>query len=283
MLSYRHAFHAGNHADVLKHATLSQLLKRLCQKDKPFTYLDTHAGGGLYHLQSAWSQKTNEAEQGIIRLWKEPSAWPELNTYVQTIQRYNPNSSLAYYPGSPAIASQLSRAQDKLILCELHPNEFQALRQHLGQDKRVALHQRDGFEALPALLPPHPRRGLVLIDPPYERREDYVLVSTALKRALQRWNNGIYMVWYPLLAKNRDASQSLLQSLQTLSCKNLLRIELSVASQPMELGMYGSGVAIINAPWQLDTQIKTWLARLCTALQVDQYAQWRLEWLINDH
>jgi len=280
MLSYRHAFHAGNHADILKHSTLSLLLQHLRQKDKPFVYMDTHAGAGLYDLGSDWAQKTGEAQQGIARIWTEQAAWPSLHAYFQSIAALQSDPGTArYYPGSPAIAGQLLRPQDALLLCELHRHEFQCLRHNMGQDKRVALHQRDGFEALGALLPPTPKRGLVLIDPPYEQRSDYQAVSRSLHKALQRWATGQYMVWYPCLAKQRDASQTLLTALQNLPCRSLLRVELTVREQAPELGMHGSGLAIINAPWQLDKQLEAILPRLCQTLKVTDAATWRVEWL----
>lgn len=281
MLSYRHAFHAGNHADVLKHATLSLLLASFRQKDKPFISLDTHAGGGLYDLRSDWAKKTGESAGGIARLWDTQKDWPELADYFQSIASHNNAGGLRYYPGSPDIARQLTRAQDKLTLLELHPQEAENLSINFGRDRRITLHHRDGFEGLAALLPPTPRRGLVLIDPPYERREDYTLVTQSLQKAIQRWATGTYVIWYPLLAKRRDGSRKLLQDLRKGDYKSLLVAELSVAEQHMDFGMHGSGLAIINAPWQLDTQLKTLLPRLCKALATDSQANWRVEWLLE--
>lgn len=279
MLSYRHAFHAGNHADVLKHSTLTLLLESFKRKDKPFIYIDTHAGAGLYDLRSKWADKTGEYKWGIARLWEQQSIWHELNAYFQTIHAHNPDGNLHYYPGSPDIVSQLLRAQDKQLLCELHNNEVGLLRANLSGDAHTAIHHRDGFEALPALLPPTPRRGLVLIDPPYEQKEDYRRVVDSVQKAYKRWATGTYMIWYPLLARRRDHSRTMVKKLAQLPLKNLLVAELEVEAQPIEMGMHGSGLAIINAPWQLDEQLKKLLPRFKNVLALTEESKWRVEWL----
>lgn len=282
MLSYRHAFHAGNHADVLKHAALSSLIANFRQKDKPFIYLDTHSGAGLYALQGEWAQKTGEYKNGIERLWQNQQKWPELKDYFQVLATHNPNGTLQHYTGSPELARSLLRKQDKVVLMELHSSEVENLKNNLGFDKRVTIHQRNGLEGLIALLPPTPRRGLALIDPAYEQVEEYKQVPEALEKALHRWSTGTYVVWYPLLAKGRDQSIPLLRRLQALACKNLLIAELAVESQHLEFGMHGSGLAIINAPWQFDEPLKALLPKLCEALKVNDYATWKLEWRIKD-
>lgn len=278
MLSYRHAFHAGNHADVLKHATLALLLESFKRKDKPFIYIDTHAGAGVYDLRGKWAGKTGESEWGIGRIWEQQAQWSLLEAYFQTIRSHNPDGRLHYYPGSPDIAAQLLRSQDKLILSELHNNEVEMLRGNMRGDKRVGIHNRDGFEALPAILPPAPRRGLVLIDPPYELKADYSRVVETLTKAYKRWATGTYVVWYPLLAKRRDHSQLLLKKLAQHSA-NVLVAELEVEAQQIELGMHGSGLAIINAPWQLDEQLKLILPRLANVLALTEESKWRVAWL----
>lgn len=282
MLSYRHAFHAGNHADVLKHATLSLLIASFRQKDKPFIYLDTHSGSGLYDLKGDWAQKTGEYTGGIAKLWQQPARWPELNDYFRVIAAHNPDKTLRYYPGSPELARSLLREQDKLALMELHSNESELLKNNLGFDRRVTVHQRDGLEGLVALLPPTPRRGFALIDPAYEQVEEYKQVPKALEKALSRWATGTFAIWYPLLAKGRDQSTSLVRRLSELPCKNLLVAELCIDSQQPEFGMHGSGLAIINAPWQLDEQLKGLLPRLCETFKVSDYASWKVEWRVKD-
>ncbi|MEZ5537875.1 MAG: 23S rRNA (adenine(2030)-N(6))-methyltransferase RlmJ [Thiolinea sp.] len=279
MLSYRHAFHAGNHADVLKHSTLTLLTESFKRKDKPFIYIDTHAGAGLYDLQGKWADKTGEYKWGIARLWEQQAIWHELAEYFRAIHAHNPDGALRYYPGSPEIVSQLLRAQDKQVLCELHNNEVELLKAHFRGDNRTAIHHRDGFEALPALLPPTPRRGLVLIDPPYEQKEDYRHVVEVVQKAYKRWATGTYVIWYPLLAKRRDHSQTMLKKLAQLEVKDLLVAELEVEAQQVEMGMHGSGMAIINPPWQLDIQLKKLLPRFNNVLALTEESKWRVEWL----
>ncbi|MEZ5478010.1 MAG: 23S rRNA (adenine(2030)-N(6))-methyltransferase RlmJ [Thiolinea sp.] len=279
MLSYRHAFHAGNHADVLKHAVLSEVLSSFRRKDKPFIYLDTHAGGGRYDLQGAWAQKTAEAKQGIARLWQQKNAWPELADYFSCLQQHNPSGQLRHYPGSPEIARQLLRPQDRLQLLELHGNEFERLQQQVGRDKRVQLQQRDGFSGLPSLLPPTPRRGLVLIDPSYEQDSDYQQVVKSVEQGFRRWATGTYLIWYPLLGRHAQGSATLLRQLARGPYPDLLRVELQVEAAHPETGLYGSGLVLINTPWQLDEYLRKLLPRLSQALAQDAGADWRVEWL----
>lgn len=292
MLSYRHAFHAGNHADVLKHATLSLLLASLRRKDKPFIYIDTHAGTGAYDLKSARAGKTAEYRDGIARLWSVQQQYPALNDYLSVIRELNSHNpapvnkaansktqTLRYYPGSPQIAQHLMRPQDKLTLVELHNNEIQDLRNNMRHDQRVVIHHRDGFEALPALLPPTPRRGLVLIDPPYEQKQDYQQVVATLQKAVKRWATGIYAIWYPILGHQRDQSRVMLKKIKQVGLGEVLVAELEVAAQTADLGMNGSGLAIVNPPWQLDTQLESWLPQICQLLSNGDGAKWRLETL----
>lgn len=280
MLSYRHAFHAGNHADVLKHAVETLIIEQLKSKEKPFCYLDTHAGGGCYDLSGEWPQKKAEYLDGIARLWPERQHWPELAAYWDIIATLN-ESELRFYPGSPEIARHLLREQDKLMLMELHNQEIEILRRHMGSDGRSAIHHRDGFEGLLALLPPTPRRGLVLMDPPYELKDDYQRVLQTLKKAMQKWSTGIYALWYPILGKDADRSRSMLELFKYAGFPSVLVAELEVAAQPDEWGMNGSGMLILNAPWQLDGQLTTLLPRLCQQLAQSEEAQWRLEWLVK--
>ncbi len=278
MLSYRHAFHAGNHADVLKHAVETLIIEQLKSKEKPFCYLDTHAGGGCYDLSGEWPQKKAEYLDGIARLWPERQHWPELAAYWDVIATLN-ESELRFYPGSPEIARHLLREQDKLMLMELHNQEIEILRRHMGSDSRSAIHHRDGFEGLLGILPPTPRRGLVLMDPPYELKEDYQRVLQTLKKAMQKWSTGIYALWYPILGKDADRSRSMLELFKYAGFPSVLVAELEVAAQPDEWGMNGSGMLILNAPWQLDGQLTSLLPRLCQQLAQSNDARWRLEWL----
>ncbi|MCY9824228.1 23S rRNA (adenine(2030)-N(6))-methyltransferase RlmJ [Aeromonas media] len=279
MLSYRHAFHAGNHADVLKHAVQALIIESLKKKEKPFIVLDTHAGGGLYDLRGDWSQKKAEYADGIGRLWDERAQWSAMAPYLGVIEEMNSDGQLHYYPGSPELSRRLIRDQDKLALMELHNNEVEDLRANMGYDPRVAVHHRDGFEGLVALLPPTPRRGLVLIDPPYELKEDYFAVVDTLKKAQKRWATGIYALWYPILGLEADKSRDMLKAIKRENFGNVLVAELEVAGQTADWGMNGSGMLIVSPPWMLDEQIEDFLKPLCAKLAQGAGAQYRVEWL----
>ncbi|HYD34210.1 MAG TPA: 23S rRNA (adenine(2030)-N(6))-methyltransferase RlmJ, partial [Methylophilaceae bacterium] len=206
MLSYRHAFHAGNHADVLKHFVLKEVLQYSAQKDKPFWYVDTHAGAGMYALDKGYAQQNAEYRDGIERLWNSQDLPPALVDYVALIRKLNPQGSLRHYPGSPAVARELLRPDDRMRLFELHPNDSKLLRQEFLVDnpqanRQMLIETQDGFAGLKALLPPPPRRAVVLIDPPYEDKSDYQRVVEAIKDSLERFADGTYMIWYPVLQR----------------------------------------------------------------------------------
>ncbi|GLS83482.1 23S rRNA (adenine(2030)-N(6))-methyltransferase RlmJ [Paraferrimonas haliotis] len=281
MLSYRHSFHAGNHADVLKHATLSLLLEKFKQKAKPFCYLDSHSGGGLYDLHDETAQKTGEYIHGIQKLYQHRQDYPELTGYFEAIAHHNSDDQLRYYPGSPEIARLLLRDHDSLQLMELHNTEIENLRNNLGGDERVGIHHRNGFEGLPGILPLPVKRGLALIDPSYELKQDYAAVVKSVKQSIKRWNTGVYAVWYPMLAAERDHSQWLLSQLEALAPKNLLVAELSVEPQAQDFGMHGSGMAIINAPYQLDTQLQALLSKLHQHLDPQQNGEQSVRWIVQ--
>lgn len=279
MLSYLHGFHAGNHADVFKHAVLTLLLDSLLAKPKPLVYLDSHAGAGLYDLTSEQARKTGEHAHGIGRLWPARDAFPELAHYFAAIEALNQDAECNHYPGSPAIARHLLRADDRLVLMELHKAEVEGLRENLGHDQRVNIHYRDGFEGLPALLPPKPARGLVLIDPPYEVKTDYARVASCLIAAHARWPSGVYALWYPRLGVQRDQGESLLRRLAE-HFPELLVAELAVEGQTDAFGMHASGMVMLNPPWQLDTRLGELLPRLAAVLATAPgRGGWRLEWL----
>ncbi|MDB6062697.1 MAG: competence protein ComJ [Verrucomicrobiaceae bacterium] len=264
MLSYRHAFHAGNHADVLKHIVLSLVIDYLKQKEKPFWYIDTHAGTGAYALDSLEAKKNTEYESGIARLLERRSALPEFTqSYFSVVDAINADElngeGLKSYPGSPAFAAQLLREQDRLRLFEMHPQDSEILRSNFQRERRTVVAASDGFVGLKALLPPPSRRALVLIDPPYELKEDYARVVSVLEDALRRFATGTYMVWYPLLPRAEAAR--LPQQLAALAAPSL-RIELRVNEPQGEFGMYGSGMFVINPPWLLRDQMKLLLPLL---------------------
>lgn len=253
MLSYRHSFHAGNHADVLKHLVLLGVLKKLCAKDKAFSYIDSHSGAGMYDLLSSNALMKAEHGSGISRLWQQDLKHPLLQDYLACVASYNKDGRLRFYPGSPAIALWQARTQDRLQLLDLQPEELGVLQYYLGRDERVSIHQRDAFEGLLALTPPEPRRGLALIDPSFEQKEDYQRVVTTAQKVLRRWPVGIMAIWYPILGSARDRSPWLKRALQRAKLNTVTSIELRVAEQAEEYGMHGSGVLLINTPWQFST------------------------------
>ncbi|MBA4381392.1 MAG: 23S rRNA (adenine(2030)-N(6))-methyltransferase RlmJ [Sideroxydans sp.] len=251
MLSYRHAFHAGNHADVLKHFVELELLRYLAQKDKPYWYIDTHAGAGCYELDSEYAVKNAEYKSGIARLWEADDLPEALAEYVRMVKHFNPDGVLKLYPGSPLVTLHAMRDQDRMRLFELHPTDHAILEENFAEhSSHVLMQKADGFGALKALLPPPPRRGLVLIDPPYEEKQDYQRVVTALQEGLKRFANGTYAVWYPQL--QRSESEELPENLKQLSVKSWLHVALTVHPPDEDgFGMHGSGMFVINPPWTL--------------------------------
>jgi 23S rRNA (adenine2030-N6)-methyltransferase len=268
MLSYRHAFHAGNHADVLKHAALVLALDYLLRKETPLTYIDTHAGAGSYRLQAPEAQKTAEFRDGVGRLWRCEGLPVELRGYVDTVAALNGSGELVRYPGSPRFAAQWLRPQDRLRLFEMHPQDQRALGDLFGDDRRVRIEAGDGFAGLKALLPPLSRRALVLIDPPYEVKGDYRAVVEALRDAHRRFATGVYMLWYPLL--DQADAKRLPARLEALGLGPSLRAERLVAAPGELRGLYGSGLFVINPPWQLGEQLERLLPWLSARLAQGQ-------------
>lgn len=281
MLSYRHAFHAGNHADVLKHAVLVHLLGYLTKKDKPLWYVDTHAGAAGYALDEAWAQKNAEFETGIGRLWKGkaglPGAPPLVAAYLEQVRALNPDGRLRAYPGSSQIAMRLLREQDRLRLFELHGSEGRGLKAHFAKESpRVMVQAGDGFDGLRSVLPPPSRRALVLMDPSYEDKRDYARARAALEDALQRFATGVYLLWYPLV--QRRESEQFPASLKRLQKKDWLHAALTVkAPAPDGYGLHGSGLFILNPPWDLPGLLKEALPWLVKALGQDSSARYELE------
>lgn len=277
MFSYRHGFHAGNHADVLKHIVLVQLLQHLALKDKPFTVIDTHAGAGGYSLDAGYAAKSREFETGIARLWSISGVPAAVAEYVEQVRTFNPDGKLHRYPGSPQIALQLMRAHDRLHAFELHSTEIRMLSEHFEDaGRRVTVHGEDGFAGLKALLPPPSRRGLVLIDPPYEDKTDYRKVTAAVSDALQRFATGIVAVWYPLV--QRPESLKLASQLQRLANADWLDVSLTVAAPAEDgLGLHGSGVFVFNPPWKLEAALREAKPTLLKMLGQDSAAAFQLD------
>src|SRR4030095_1480236 len=255
MLSYRHGFHAGNHADVLKHVVFVQLREGLTKKDKPLWVVDTHAGAGSYSLESGYAAKNAEYETGIARLWSRTDLPPALSAYVNEVRAENSDGSLRTYPGSPRIALKLTRDQDRLRLFERHTNESKVLQQNMADaGRRVSIVVGDGFTGLKSVLPPPSRRGLVLIDPSYEEVSDYRAVQATLRDALRRFATGTYAVWYPQLA--RREAEALPEEFPRLASGDWLDAALSVKAPVADgFGLHGSGLFVFNPPWNLETAL----------------------------
>ncbi len=289
MFSYRHAFHAGNHADVLKHMVLVQLLSYLNQKDTAYMVIDTHAGAGVYQLDGDYASKSGEAQEGIARLWDRKDLPPLVKDYVQHIKAMNPAGMLRHYPGSPFLAERVMREQDRLRLFELHPTEGKILDENIrrleahaaanGQrtrGKRILAERADGFAGLKALLPPPSRRGLVLIDPPYEDKDDYRKVKVAIDDAQKRFAGGTYAVWYPALG--RLESQQLPERLKRVAQSDWLHVTLHIGAPGDDgRGLVGSGMFIINPPWTLEAALKDTMPWLTQALARDRSARFSLQ------
>ncbi|HQR03234.1 MAG: 23S rRNA (adenine(2030)-N(6))-methyltransferase RlmJ [Proteobacteria bacterium] len=281
MLSYRHAFHAGNHADVIKHFVLVQLLRHFNLKEKPYWVTDTHAGAGLYPLETGYATRNAEFAQGIARLWEHTALPPALADYVDQIRAFNPDGTLRRYPGSPALALSLMRPDDRLRLFELHSTDIRLLDQTLaghfpGRQKHYALRQADGFAELKSVLPPPPRRGLVLIDPAYEDKNDYRRLVSTVKVGLERFATGTFAIWYPQLQRG-DARQ-LPEKLKRLPAPSWLHASLTVQSPGADgFGMHGSGMFIINPPWTLAQTLRDTLPHLTRLLARDDTAHFTLE------
>ncbi|MBK6741938.1 MAG: 23S rRNA (adenine(2030)-N(6))-methyltransferase RlmJ [Hydrogenophilales bacterium] len=277
MLSYRHAFHAGNHADILKHLILVEILDYLNQKDKPWWYVDTHAGAGAYALDSVYARKNAEFDGGIGALWQRTDLPPALKRLVERIRLLNPDGQLKLYPGSPHFAWQLARPADKLWLYELHSTDQGLLQQTFADaGKQIHIEARDGFAGLTAVLPPQPRRGLVLIDPSYELKEDYRRVVDGLQDGLKRFATGTYAVWHPLL--QRPEALLLQERLRKLPTQGWLHATLSVHTPNKDgFGMHGSGIFVINPPWTLYATLKETLPYLARVLGQNGQGSYTLE------
>lgn len=281
-MNYRHAYHAGNFADVMKHALLTLVIGHMKKKDKPFFLLDSHAGTGMTELGGEEAQKTGEYLQGIARLLDTPAPHPALAAYLDAVRKLG-GTPLTRYPGSPALMAHLARAEDRLAFCELHPEDAVRLRANFRRDARVKSHEMDGYTALKAMLPPKERRGVILIDPPFEQRDEYARLAEALAEAHRRFATGTYLIWYPL--KDPAVSGEFLERLAAGGPPRTLALELQVmATDPMR--MTGSGMILVNPPFVLTEQgpdgksaALSFLDWLAAALAQGPGARAREEWL----
>lgn len=288
MFSYRHAFHAGNHADVLKHIVLLEALKLLMQKDIGLMLIDTHAGAGIYELNNGFATISGESKEGIEKLRaysQSQTSIPDcVNNYLKAIDRINrtnPNSA-QLYPGSPTLMAQVLRPVDKLRLFELHPSDLPILETNINQlhiGRQTQILGKDGFDGLKAFLPPPTRRGLVLIDPSYEDKNDYHRLVKSIEDALKRFATGTYAIWYPYLS--RIDAQELPKKLKQIEVSgkpiSWLHVMLQVKSPIEQTGLYASGMFIINPPWKLKTTLEESIEFICNALAQDDSANYLLE------
>ncbi len=276
-MNYRHAFHAGNHADVFKHVVLLAVIEALKRKPTPFVVLDTHAGRGRYALQDIAARRTGEADAGVVRVLGAKTDAIAIKRYQDALRRCNPDGGLRIYPGSPLLAAMALRDDDRLICHETQPDEARALAALFARDRRVHVQPGDGYAALKSLLPPKQRRGLVLIDPPYETQEaEFGAVLAALKEGLQRWPQGVFAVWFPI--KQRRSLQRFLRAVERLPAQDILLAELLIRPDDSPLRLNGSGMLLLNPPWKFDAEIATALPALAVELG-EAGASHRLEWL----
>ncbi|CAM3768554.1 23S rRNA (adenine(2030)-N(6))-methyltransferase RlmJ [Xenorhabdus thuongxuanensis] len=280
MLSYRHSFHAGNHADVLKHVVQSLIIESFKVKEKPFLYLDTHSGAGRYHLSGEHAERTGEYLEGIARIWQRDDIPEELAAYMDVVKALNPQGSLRYYPGSPLIARHLLREHDELNLSELHPSDFPLLRTEFSRDRRARVLREDGFQQLKSKLPPKSRRGFVLIDPPYELKSDYQNVVLGIQEGYKRFATGTYALWYPVVL--RQQIKRLVKGLEATGIRKILQIELGMRPDSDQRGMTASGMIVINPPWKLEQQMKVVLPWLHQVLVPEGTGHTSVEWIVPE-
>jgi 23S rRNA (adenine2030-N6)-methyltransferase len=283
-MNYRHAYHAGNFADVFKHVVLMMLVEHLQKKAAPYFFLDTHAGRGQYDLSDAQSQRSGEYKSGIGRLLAAPRGTlpPELAAYVQLVREAagKEHSALTAYPGSPMIVARMRRPVDRLVLVEKIAGEAAALRACVGRARQVSVLESDGYAALKAHLPPRENRGLVLIDPPYEADAEFDSVLAGLETGHARWPTGTFMIWYPLT--QRAGPLRFIRDLQQSGIRKILDVRLSVLPDDAEVGMPGSGLVIVNPPWQLDTRLEALLPAMHALLAPEGDGGTSVEWLAGE-
>jgi len=281
MLSYRHGFHAGNYADVLKHITEILLLKSMLRKDKPFCYIDTHAGAGAYSLKSDWSNKTGEYLNGIAKVFHNEKLHKLVPEYFELLKKINDGKDeLVNYPGSPYIACAMMRPQDEQICLELHPNEYENLKYNMYHFKNCHVHHRDALEGINAVLPPPIRRGIVFIDPSFEEDADYRNTIKMIKNIHKKFNQAVIALWYPVLGKGADRSYELTRELTKLQIPGTIKTELQICGQDTLLGMHATGMIVMNYPFEFDRNIAEILTILTTKLALDPSASYKIETLV---
>jgi 23S rRNA (adenine2030-N6)-methyltransferase len=274
-VNYRHAFHAGNHTEIFKHAVLAQLIGALHRKPKPAFLLDTHAGPGRYDLASQEAMRTQEFADGIGLIWKYRGT--ALSPYLSVVRAENVDT-LRYYPGSPRIISALMREHDRAAFCELHPEDYPLLKQLFRGSRSIATHMRDGYEAMTALVPPLERRGLVFIDPPYEQHDEVEVLTSQVLKSFAKWPTGVYAAWYPI--KSGREGSCLKRAVQERYIESSLAIEF-IPFRIDGARLAGSGLVILNAPWEFELLLRSICTELVDALGNSYEGHWSIEWLIT--
>jgi 23S rRNA (adenine2030-N6)-methyltransferase len=282
-MNYRHAFHAGGFADVIKHIVLVRILTYLHEKPAAFRVIDSHAGAGVYDLGADEARRSGEWLTGIARIMQarfSEATVPLVKPYLDIVRAFNPPAELKAYPGSPLIARALLRPQDRLTACEVEPVARKRLIENLRRDPQARVVDLDGWLALPAFVPPNERRGMVLIDPPYEAKDEFERLAEVFAAAFAKWPTGIYLLWYP--AKSRRATDQLAQHVAAVAASakppgKCLRLEFSVAPQTADSGLASTGLLIVNPPWTLQAELKTILPELEKPLGQGGAGRFRLE------
>ena len=280
-MNYRHIFHAGSFTDVMKHAVVALILERLRTKETPFGVLDTHAGIGRYDLTSQQAGRTVEYLGGIARVMAAAGTLPpELEPYLNAVRELNPEPDrLRWYPGSPRLARQLMRPQDRLLLAELHPEDVETLRREFARDRNTSVQHMDGYHAIKAHLPLKERRGMVLVDPPFEVTDEFERMTKALVTGHGRWPTGIYALWYPI--KERPAVWRFHEALERTGIRRILNAELTIHEEDTHQRLNGCGMIVVNPPWQLDQNLEVALPALHEAMAA-QAGGTRVEWLVPE-
>jgi len=280
VLSYRHAFHAGNFADVLKHSVLTLVLEYMTRKDKGFYYIDSHSGAGMYQLADEYAQKTGEYKDGIAKLIKQQDLPEALEPYIDLVKDINSEEDeLSLYPGSPGIARQFTRRQDSAHLFELHPADIEHLQAYSQRWNKSHVKQSDGYQGVLGLVPPPNRRGVVLIDPPYEIKEDYLKATRTIVNAYKKFATGTYILWYPVV--KRELVEQMQSAFTKSELRNVVQVEYCQKADTTEYGMTGTGLFIDNPPWQLSQQLAEILPYLKTKLG-DNETSYTLKQLIAE-
>ncbi|MEP9318677.1 23S rRNA (adenine(2030)-N(6))-methyltransferase RlmJ [Pseudomonas sp. LABIM340] len=278
-MNYRHAYHAGNHADVLKHIVLARIFALMARKDTPFAYLDSHSGIGLYDLLGDEASRTGEWESGIGRLYERDDLPELLQDYLGVVSALNPDGGLEFYPGSPELARRLTRPQDRVMLNELHPEDGRLLKANMAGERRISVHQGDGWLLPRAFLPVSEKRGVLLIDPPFEQPDDLERCVTALDEAVGRMRQTVVAIWYPI--KDRRQLKRFYQRLENSSAPKMLRVELCVHPADTADRLNGSGLVIVNPPWPLDEELRGLLPWLAETLAQSEGSS-QVDWLIAE-